>query len=388
MKPTDDTHNPLPATGKLPLTEKRYSPLRLTLLSLIAALVIIYPNIACLPWELSFLDGTAQAEHWHHFAFRYLFFVVLIGVLAWSNLRRAAGVPSFGKRFGCNLLITAAAYALYVGASLLFFQQGDCFGSILLFQFVVMCLLATTVGYIAQLYSERSARQQEIEQLKMENLQSRYDALTNQINPHFLFNSLNGLTALIRKENEERKACEERKQGRSHAGKSSKGYESHAGKPCKEYGSDTLEYVDKMSDIFRYILQSDRKGLVPLSEEIAFVESFRYMMEVRFAHKLTFRIDVPDDKRHLQLPVLSLLPLIDNVMMHNIIDSRHKMEITLRMNDADELLISNPCYPKLSPPPTNGTGLRNLENRFLLLMERHIRIESTIERFTVCLPLK
>ncbi|MDR1004707.1 MAG: histidine kinase [Prevotellaceae bacterium] len=334
-------------------TDNKYSPLKLGVISLISALVIIYPNIACLPWELSFLDGAARAGHWQHFAFRYLFFVLLIGVLAWSNLRRMEA-SSFGKRFGCNLLVTATAYALYVGASLLFFKRGDCFGSILLFQFVVMCLLATFVGYIAQLYSERIARQQEIEQLKMENLQSRYDALTNQINPHFLFNSLNGLTALIRKDNE----------------------------------GDTLEYVNKMSDIFRYILQSDRKGLVPLDEEIAFVQSFRYMMEVRFAHKLAFHIDVPDAKRQLQLPVLSLLPLIDNIMMHNIIDSRHKMEITVGMNDADELVVSNPCYPKLSPAPTNGTGLRNLENRFLLLLDRQIRIETSEGRFTVYLPLK
>jgi LytS/YehU family sensor histidine kinase len=352
------------------LIATRYSPLKLLLISLISALVIIYPNIACLPWELGFLDSAARVGHLHYFVFRYLFFVVLIGLLGWSNLRRM-GTPSFGKRFAYNLLITLAAYALYVAASLIFFRKGDCFGSILLFQFVVMCLLTTFVGYIAQLYSERTARQQEIEQLKMENLQSRYDALTNQINPHFLFNSLNGLTALIRKEQEERKEGE-----------------NGATKCCKSDAGETLEYVDKMSDIFRYILQSDRKGLVPLAEEIAFVQSFRYMMEVRFAHKLTFRIEIPDDKYRLQLPVLSLLPLIDNIMMHNIIDSRHKMEITVSMNEADELVVSNPRYPKLSPPPTNGTGLRNLENRFMLLLNRHVRIDSSDERFTVYLPLK
>ncbi len=148
-------------------------------------------------------------------------------------------------------------------------------------------------------------------------------------------------------------------------------------------------YVHQLSDIFRYILQSDRKGLVSLREELEFMLSFQYVMEVRFANKLTFSVRVEEERKDLlMLPVLSLLPLVDNVVVHNRIDSEHKMEISIVLNEQDELVVSNPVYPKLSAPDTNGTGLANLESRFTLLMNKQIRIESTEETFRVCLPLK
>ena len=185
-------------------------------------------------------------------------------------------------------------------------------------------------------------------------MQSRCDALANQVNPHFFFNSLNGISSLIGKKNDE----------------------------------NTLTYVNQLSDIFRYILQSDRKGVVTLREELEFIQSFRYVMEVRFANKLSFTIDVDEAQKDvLTLPVLSLLPLVDNVTVHNRIDSEHKMDISIRLNEQYELVVSNPIYPKLSPPDTNGTGLSNLENRFNLLMNKQIRIETDEKVFRVYLPL-
>jgi len=111
-------------------------------------------------------------------------------------------------------------------------------------------------------------------------------------------------------------------------------------------------------------------------------------MVVRFANKLTFTIEVPEDKRNLRIPVLSLLPLVENVTVHNIIDSEHRMDILIRLNERMELVVSNPIYPKLTLPDTNGTGLKNLENRFLLLMNKQIRVESDEDGFQVYLPLK
>jgi len=269
------------------------------------------------------------------------------------NLKKIE-TPFFQKRFFSNLLISLIAYAVYVGISLTCCTKHDCFGSILLFQFFVVCILCTLLGHISILYSIQRKREQEIELLKIENLQSRCDALANQINPHFFFNSLNGLTSLIRKKNDE----------------------------------NTLTYVNKLSDVFRYILQSDKKGLVTLEEELEFIQSFRYMMEVRFANKLQFDIDVEPEMLSLKLPVLSILPLIDNIVVHNTIDSEHKMVVTIRMNAKKELVISNPVYPKLSPPVTNGTGIKNLENRFSLLMNKQIRVENDGSMFIVYLPLK
>jgi sensor histidine kinase YesM len=332
---------------------EKYAALKLLLVSFISAVFIIYPNITFFSFERNYLGEAHQTAHLLFFIFRYLFFSVLIWILLIYNLLKIK-TPVFRKRLLLTFLITGIAYLLYLSATILFNPKPDWHSGLLLFQFFVIFIFCTLIGYVSHLYSEQMRKEQEIEQLRIENLQSRYDALTNQINPHFFFNSLNGLTSLIRKKNEK----------------------------------NTLEYVNKLSDVFRYILQSDKKVLVTLEEELEFVQAFRYMMEVRFASKLVFNINVEEDRRELKIPALSLLPLIDNVVIHNIIDSEHKMEVKIWVNDQMELVVSNTVFPKLSSPDTVGTGLKNLENRFSLLMNKKVRIENDGIIFSVYLPLK
>lgn len=330
-----------------------HTAFKILLISLACAVLIIYPDITWLPWELSFIKETQRTHHILFFIFRYAFYTAFVFLLIKVNLQKIK-TRSFKKRFWYNILISSVVYAVYGGVSLLIDVKVRHFGSLVLFQFFVICILCTFMGYILLLYKEQRKKEQEIEQLKVENLQSRYDALTNQINPHFFFNSLNGLTSLIRKKNDE----------------------------------NTLTYVNKMSDVFRYILQSDKKGLVTLGEELEFVDAFRYMMEVRFATKLQYNIKADAGKLYYKIPVLSILPLLDNVVVHNMIDSDHKMVVSICLNERNELVVSNPIYPKLTSPVTNNTGLTNLENRFSLLMNKQIRIENNGTTFRVYLPLK
>ena len=150
--------------------------------------------------------------------------------------------------------------------------------------------------------------------------------------------------------------------------------------------------MNKLSNVFRFILQSDKKGLVTLNEELNFLDSFRYLLEVRFADKLTFDIRVEASATAMKLPVLSLLPLVDNAVVHNAIDSEHKIHMVIATrSDSDSgetvLTVSNPTYPKLEKPVTNGTGLTNLSARFRLMVHKDIRIEQTDNIFTVILPL-
>ncbi|MFR0679193.1 sensor histidine kinase [Dysgonomonas mossii] len=325
---------------------------KLSLISFISSLLVVYPNITWLPWEVGMLEGSQQLYYLLFFASRCIFYTAFIFLLIRINMEKIR-TPSFQKRLGYNALISILAFSIYVGFSFLVSMRIRHLGSLVLFQFFIICILCTLMGYIYLLYTEQRKKEKEIEQLKVENLQSQYDALTNQINPHFFFNSLNGLTALIRKKDDEM----------------------------------TLTYVNKLSDVFRYILQSNKKGLVTLGEELEFVNAFRYMMEVRFANKLKYDIQVDEKYLTYSLPVLSIMPLLDNIVVHNTIDSDHKMLVSIELNKDNELVISNPIYPKLSPPVTNGTGLKNLENRFLLLMNKQIRIENNGVTFLVYLPL-
>lgn len=331
----------------------KYTSFKLLLFSLICAVFIIYPDITFFSYLRNYFDAEKHNALLLLLIFKYVFFSTLIWLLILYNLY-TINTAHFGKRFFQTLFLALAAYLLYSTIIIVFSPKPDWHSGLLLLQFFVIFIFCSLIGQVYFLYVEQRKKEQEIEQLKTENLRSRYDALTSQINPHFFFNSLNGLSSLIRKKNEK----------------------------------NALEYMNKMSDVFRYILQSEKKGLVSLEEELEFVKAFQYMMEIRFANKLVFRIDVSEDHMDLKTPVLSLLPLIDNVVIHNIIDSEHKMEVTIHLNDRMELVISNPVFPKLSPPDTNGTGLINLENRFSILMNKQIRIENDGKVFRVYLPLR
>lgn len=331
---------------------KKYSSSKLLLISLGCALFVVYPEVTWIPWELGRREGSEQIGYLLFFLFRYIYYSTFVYILFKSNLNKTEGV-SFKKRLWQNIIITIPAFIIYALIYYLALGKSSHLGSLVLFQFAMMGLIVTLLGHIIFLYSEKINKEREIEQLRIESLQSQYDALTNQINPHFFFNSLNGLSSLVRKKDE----------------------------------IVTLTFINKLSDVFRYILQSDKKGLVSLEEELEFVEDFKYMMEVRFANKLQYNVEVDKDAWGHKIPVLSILPLLDNIVMHNVIDSDHKMIVKITVNENGELIVSNPIYPKLSSPATNGTGLKNLENRFQLLMNKQIRVENDGVMFKVYLPL-
>ena len=303
---------------------------------------------------MTFYDESEYMNIYGAYLFRLLFFIGVIWVLLEFNLR-GLKYFSFWKRFWGNFAIVAGSYLLFALICKLFdVSKIDCTRYSVYVQFLVVFVFSLFFGHIMALYMERHRRELEIERLQAENQRSRCEALANQINPHFFFNSLNSLSALIRKKDEEK----------------------------------TLAFLNKLSDVFRYTLQSDKKELVTLREEIDFVHAFGYMMEVRFANKLSFDIDIKPEALEWRLPVLSLLPLIDNVVIHNAIDSDHKMEVKIWVNDQDELVVANPIVPKFTPPVTNGTGLTNLKNRFTLLMGKNIRVEKDETNFCVYLSLQ
>jgi hypothetical protein len=333
--------------------DKPVSDQMMILFSVITGAFIIYPRIIDLPWELHRLTTRGETvEHVLFFIYRYLFFASLTWILISVNTRRLRQC-TFGNRLLRTFLITAFAYMIYVCVSLATSKHVDCFTGLLLFQFVVACLICSFSGHVLALYSGQRAQEREIEQLRSENLQSRCEALANQINPHFFFNSLSGLSALVRSNKKQQ----------------------------------TLKYIHELSGVFRYILQSEKKGLVTLGEELKFLDSFRYLQEIRYADKLTFGIAVPEERKNALIPVLSLLPLIENIVKHNTIDSEHPLHASIFLNPENELVVTNPIHRKIDPPDQHGIGLKNLADRFELLLNRQVNIENRDGYFSVRLPL-
>ncbi len=192
----------------------------------------------------------------------------------------------------------------------------------------------------------------ENERLKIENITTQYNVLMNQVNPHFLFNSLNSLSMLVREGDKER----------------------------------SLTYIDQLSYTFRYTLQSGELKLTTLSEEMRFVDAYIYLFKIRYAEKLTFDIDITDEYKSWLIPPLSLQPLLDNAVKHNVITSAKPLTVRVGVKNG-VLVVSNPIRAKIEREPSTGIGIENLRNRWLLLTSRPIEVSDSDGEFIVKLPL-
>ncbi len=192
----------------------------------------------------------------------------------------------------------------------------------------------------------------ENEMLKNENLQTRYNMLVNQINPHFFFNSLNSLSMLVREKDLDR----------------------------------AQTYINQMSDTFRYILQNGQTEMTSLRQELQFLDAYRYLQEIRYEGKLFFDIQIDDQLRGWLLPALSLQPLVENAVKHNSITRSRPLVISVSTQQ-HSLVVSNPIIPKLDPNPGTGIGLKNLRSRYQFLTGQDITVVRTQDLFSVSLPL-
>lgn len=193
--------------------------------------------------------------------------------------------------------------------------------------------------------------QQEAAELQKENNTARYTALQNQLNPHFLFNSLNTLIAEI------------------------------------EYNpANAVRFTKHLSSVYRYVLQSQDKVLVPLSEELEFMKSYLFLHEVRLGNCISYKCHLPEDYPEAMLPPLTLQLLVENVIKHNSITSNKPMQINIEIENY-YLTVSNPIQPKKSNDTSSGVGLNNLSNRCKLLLGEGIIVTKANNLFTVKVPL-
>ena len=217
----------------------------------------------------------------------------------------------------------------------------------------VALVVAILYGRIYQLLYLQQKVILENEHLRTENIQSRYNMLVGQINPHFFFNSLNSLSMLVR-DNKEDKA---------------------------------LEYIDQLSYTFRYILQNGQNTKSTLKDEMEFANAYGELFKVRYADKLFFDIDIDEKYNDWTLPAVTLQPLIGNAVKHNTITRKQPFHISIR-TEGSTLIVSNRKAPKLEPEPSTGIGLKNLSSRWQLITGSDIEIIDNAEEFIVRLPLQ
>lgn len=189
----------------------------------------------------------------------------------------------------------------------------------------------------------------ENERLIADNIRIRYEALKNQVDPHFLFNSLNTLDGLIGMNDDK----------------------AH-------------EYVSHLSTVFRYAIGN--KEIMQLDEELGFTESYAHLMKIRYGDNFQIRYTISDKYRTWYIMPISLQLLVENAIKHNVISTKHPLLITIETTPNDTIRVMNVIRPKNEVEPGEGIGLANLTERYQLLFQKEIIITQT-EAFCVEIPL-
>jgi hypothetical protein len=189
------------------------------------------------------------------------------------------------------------------------------------------------------------------EKLKTEAIASRFSALKNQVNPHFLFNSLNVLTNLVYKDPDQ-----------------------------------SAEFIQNLSDVYRFVLDSQDKETVPLKDELSFVESFTYLQKMRFGEHLKVQVDLPDHQ-HISVPPLSIQMLVENAIKHNTISQENPLRIHIK-SENNFLVIKNDLQPKeVLSEKKIGIGLENIKARYQFLSDKEVQVRKDANSFSVYLPI-
>jgi sensor histidine kinase YesM len=190
----------------------------------------------------------------------------------------------------------------------------------------------------------------EAERFKAEMLSYKYESLQNQINPHFLFNSFNVLSDLV--------------------------YEDQ---------KKAVDFITQLSQLFRYVLDSREKELVPVREELEFIRAYSYLLQTRFEDKLSIELDFEAMENEMIVP-MTLQLLIENCVKHNEISASQPLSVRIKRKE-DYLKVENTLQPKPVGAESKKTGLSNISQQYKYFTDKGIFITETEHSYAVAVPL-
>ncbi len=190
----------------------------------------------------------------------------------------------------------------------------------------------------------------EAEQFKNQMLTYKYEALQNQINPHFLFNSFNVLTDLVYSDQKQ-----------------------------------AVNFIRQLSQLFRYVLDNREKELININEELDFIQSYIYLLKTRFEDKLMIQINMQAEPDEFIVP-MALQLLIENCVKHNEISTQKPLNIDVEREE-DYILVRNTLQPKNAGDDSKKTGLDNIKQQYRFFTDKELIIESNPEFYSVKIPV-
>jgi sensor histidine kinase YesM len=223
---------------------------------------------------------------------------------------------------------------------------------VLIATIVFAVIMNTSLGEGITFYERWKKAKAEAEELRQENFNAQLDSLKSQINPHFLFNSLNTLCSLI-----------------------------------NENPANAEKFLLKLSKVYRYLLISGEGDLATLSSEIQFIQSYFHLLKTRYGESVSLTIQIDEQYLSYKLPSLTLQILVENAVKHNIMEKERPLEIIIATTDNGRLTIRNNLQRKTRGVSSNKVGLSNIGKRYKLLKQDDIEVKEDSKHFSVSVPL-
>lgn len=191
----------------------------------------------------------------------------------------------------------------------------------------------------------------ELQQTKSDNLGAQYELLKQQINPHFLFNSLNTLKAM-----------------------------------AETHDKETVDFVIKLSDFYRFTLESRKLDLIKVSEEMRIVDAYLFLQKARFGAGFTFSNSLDNSTLDTLVPPFTLQLLVENCIKHNILSKKDPLDIKLYARDG-KIIVENPIRRKIHMEDSLGVGLSNINLRYMHIIGQQIDLSEDKQVFQIKLPI-
>lgn len=205
---------------------------------------------------------------------------------------------------------------------------------------------------VAERTNELTKANTQLLKVQKENLQSQFEVLKQQVNPHFLFNSLNVLTSLIK------------------------------------IDPDLAEsFTERLSKVYRYVLENKEKDVVPLSTELEFLHSYMFLLEIRFMNKIQVQNNIQKSYYDYQVLPIAIQLLIENAIKHNTFSKSQPLKIDIFVDEEGMLNIVNNLNIRETKPVSTGVGLENITRRYALISEYRPQFSQTATHFIAKLPL-
>ncbi|UJH69236.1 2TM domain-containing protein [Allomuricauda sp. SCSIO 65647] len=216
---------------------------------------------------------------------------------------------------------------------------------------LLITLVVTVIFHAARFYKNWQENRVKEQKIIAGTASAKFDALKNQLDPHFLFNSLNVLTSLI-----------------------------------EEDTRQAQRFTTSLSKVYRYVLEQKNKDLVTVNEELRFARTYVQLLKMRFEDSITF--DIPEEAKNPEAKIvpLSLQLLLENAVKHNVVSSTRPLKIKVFEEDG-QLVVSNNLQEKQVVKKSSGVGLQNIRQRYGILTDREVYIQKSNTEFTVALPM-